>query len=317
LGDRQDKMAQALVGVVLINWKRPEEVAQTIENLRAQTYTDLRIYVINNGDKEKLATVLMRSGDFVYDIIEAQRNLGFSGACNLGIQKALADRLDYVWLLNTDTRLSDDCLMHLVEDAEAHPKSGLFSPMLYADVAGYPVWVAGGKFDSHYCYFDWFSSECDAIRQETEAPEKFMLPGTALLIRAVAARAIGPLDDHLFAYHEDVDFNIRSENANIGRRLVSKASVFHRHAPNERLAPHVAYYLSRNSWLLWRKHALQPGVLRKIRWEWATLRRSIRNFAGDRELCDAWRLGWWHGLLNIGGEMRPTPTVPYLLRKLM
>ena len=296
------------VVIILINWRRPEEVAKILGELEQQTYQRKSVIIVNNGDRDQLREAMIRVQARA-EIIETGKNLGFSGGCNIGIARALDGSADFVWLLNSDTRVPPDCLEKLVSDAEAHPEAGLFSPILYADVPGYPVWVAGGWFEKVFCHCGWFNSEEPAFKAVESSPQSLMVPGTALLARTSALKRIGPFDERLFAYHEDVDLCIRAEVAGIGRRLV-KTALYHKHKPGERFPPYKLYYLARNDWLLWRKHAARPGVIRKLWWQFHSLKQCAERFSGDWDHNEAYHRGWWHGLLGFGGEMRSKPAAP-------
>ncbi len=68
---------------------------------------------------EKLSTIpltLIQSG---------ANNLGFAGGCNVGVRYALAQGMDYVWLLNNDTLVMPDSLQHRVTHLQSNPEVGI------------------------------------------------------------------------------------------------------------------------------------------------------------------------------------------------
>jgi len=307
----------AEVAVVLINWQKPLEVAATVLGITLQTYRHMRIYIINNGDPSKLRVALLPLADVPVSVIETGRNTGFSGACNLALERASADGVDFLWFLNTDTRLTPTCLSALMTDAGRHAEAGMFSPIVRNDEPGYPVWVAGGRFDANRASFHWFTTEADGLNCAAASPHQLMLPGTALLIRRQAFEQIGPMDERLFAYHEDVDFSIRADRLGINRRLVSNAELFHHHRAGDLPAPHVGYYTARNALLLARKYAPIGIVLRHFYWDFRRLRRESVHPNRDAALYNARALGFWHGLTGVGGEMAAAAAVPRWLSALL
>ncbi|MEK8053341.1 glycosyltransferase family 2 protein [Ideonella sp. DXS22W] len=299
------------VAVVLINWKRPDEVSKTITRLRAQAHQDIVIYIVNNGDVVALHAELPKTAEFRIRIIEAGGNSGFSGACNLGLAAAREEGIGYLWFLNTDTRIESDCLTELLNEVESHPDCGLFSPVIFNDDVDYPVWVAGGIVDSQSLNFNWVRSLAEAAKFQQENPECLVLPGTALLVRREAFEAIGPMDEELFAYHEDVDFCLRAEQRNIGRRLVFGARIYHCHKLGEPIAPHVGYYTVRNSLLLMKKYGLIIAFLRRAVWEAHGIRR---NGQVGSDLKTARALGLVHGLLGRTGELPSASRLPFWIK---
>ena len=305
------------IAVVLINWRRPDEVAATVGSLSGQTYRGLRVYVVNNGDPQPLRASLQGSSGIPVSIIEAGRNSGFSGACNLAFARARSEGVPFLWFLNTDTLVPTDGVAALVDDALAHPEAGLFSPIITHDGAGGSVWVAGGRFDADEASFDWFQSRTDALECMRATPAKLMLPGTALLVRTQDFERIGPMDEKLFAYHEDVDFSIRAEQCGIGRRLVPDVELTHLHAPGSKPAPYVGYYTTRNSILLSKKHFRPRVVMRRLYWEFLRLRKESKGAGAGDEALRLDQLGLWHGVLGVGGELTAASRVPPLFEKML
>lgn len=56
-------------------------------------------------------------------VIASDRNLGFGGGNNLGIRLAMANKADYVWLLNNDTLIDPEALVELIRKARKYEKS--------------------------------------------------------------------------------------------------------------------------------------------------------------------------------------------------
>ena len=62
-------------------------------------------------------------------LVRNTENQGFTGTNNAGMEYALGEGYDYVYLLNQDAWLLPGALLRLVEFADAHPEYGLLSPM--------------------------------------------------------------------------------------------------------------------------------------------------------------------------------------------
>lgn len=304
---------QTKVAVVLINWRKPEEISRTIRLISHQTYKDLSILIINNGDINQLSAALADIEQIPIKIINPGRNTGFSGACNISQKHAEQHGIDFQWFLNTDTRFPDNCLETLVAEAQNKTSAGILSPIIRCDSPGHPVWVAGGRVDIEDGYFDWFTDENAATQLCSDDPGKLIIPGTAMLVRTESFKQIGPMDEKLFAYHEDVDFSIRAERAGISRQLVRGVDILHDHPLGEPIAPHVAYYTQRNALLLLKKHSPLRVWLRHCYWGLKALQRTRKADQSDA-ILNARLDGWWDGLFGIGGEMPKNPRIPSPLR---
>ncbi|MEA3076290.1 MAG: hypothetical protein QOF60_1198 [Actinomycetota bacterium] len=118
-----------LVGVVVVNYHSPELTIGCLERLRAATSSwpadRLRVVVVDNGSGPGFASDLATRAPWALRI-EAGANLGFGGACNLGIA-ALAE-CEHIVLLNNDATPEPGWLEPLVEAIEADPRVGAATP---------------------------------------------------------------------------------------------------------------------------------------------------------------------------------------------
>ena len=62
------------------------------------------------------------------EIIGLTENLGYAGNNNVGIKAAIDQGADWIFVLNEDTILADDCLERLIEIGESDPKIGIVGP---------------------------------------------------------------------------------------------------------------------------------------------------------------------------------------------
>ena len=67
-------------------------------------------------------------------LISNSENRGYTGGNNQGMQAALQDDCDYLWLLNNDTLVDQQSLSHLIDRGESSAQLGLISPVIaYSD----------------------------------------------------------------------------------------------------------------------------------------------------------------------------------------
>jgi GT2 family glycosyltransferase len=305
-----------LVFVSVLNWRDPAETLACVDMLAAVDYPNKKIFISNNGHRETLTAALGTSLLDV-EILHNERNLGFSGGNNLVIRKALQRGADYIWLFNSDAIPDPGSLSALVAAMQQDTRIGLISPVIYHDDDRSHVWNAGGCFDVRRCVSEWFTDIAEASRFEVEQPQRFMVAGTALLIRADMVRKIGGLDEALFAYYEDVDYSIRAAKAGYSRHLAVHAAIFHKHDVRSPPSPHACYYISRNDTRLWRRHSPLCPALRGRFWGLATAVASHDRHVGDSERQHAFLTGWWHGQIGVTGEWDRQHRLPAWLKKLL
>jgi GT2 family glycosyltransferase len=302
------------VYVVVLNWRHADETAACLDALARIDYPNTHIVVVNNGSADALrAAVEPRLGRI--KLLQNERNLGYTGGCNVGIEHALGMGADFIWLLNADARPEPDCLTKLVAAITEEPGVGLVSPVIRYRDRPELIESGAGRFNPASCSWAWFESDVVEQLAKTD-PRHIMLDGTALLLDAAVARRIGLLDDDLFAYHETIDYSMRAQAAGFRLKLVVDATVYHRPEPSDVWPPYVAYYVTRNEMLMWRKHA--PRLLRWKASYWH-LRRTIAQLKGEKdpEVREARMAGWWHGEIGVTGEWDPRRRAPLLVRWLL
>lgn len=92
-----------------------------------QSSVDPDVYVVDNGStdgtqkyiEERFPKIIFRQSD---------KNLGFGKANNLGLQYALDNHYDYVYLLNQDAWIFPNTLDELIKISNKYPNYGLLSP---------------------------------------------------------------------------------------------------------------------------------------------------------------------------------------------
>ena len=84
--------------------------------------------VIDNASTDSTVSHIRKNYPEV-TLIENKSNIGFGQANNIGIQKALSEGAEYVFLLNQDAYLGQDCIEKLIEVHQSNPEYGILSPM--------------------------------------------------------------------------------------------------------------------------------------------------------------------------------------------
>ena len=303
-----------LVQIVILNWNGFEVTLRCIESLARQTYPNFRIVVIDNGSTDDSLRALAGLGDRA-KLIALPENLGFTGGNNFAMQHAFANGADYVWMFNSDAEADPDALTKIVAACEVDSSIGLASPLVLEENDHSAIQFGCGLFDlkvpEYFPSYDMGQSRDWQLR----FPDRIVLHGTALLVRRTLYQAIGGLDDHFFAYWEDMDYSIRSSQAGFRNVAVLDTAIYHgskptRAAPNT-IKPHYYYFLSRNELLLWRKFSSGLSFVKAAIW---TLQRQLQQIArmpGNTPGIDAVLAGLWDGWRDRGGGYDPARRMPW------
>lgn len=216
-----------MVSVVIPTMRGRAWLPECIAALRAQTFRDFEIIVVDNASADGSREWLVGQPDV--RVIRNEANVGFAAACNQGIR---ASDAPFVALLNDDTRAEPQWLEALVEGmSAAHPRQkkeigSCASLMLFADRPGV-VQSAGIAVDRAAIAWDRLRG-CPADSAAALcACEVFGASGGAALYRRAMLDEIGLFDERFFAYLEDVDLAWRAQRAGWRCVYVPRARVLH------------------------------------------------------------------------------------------
>jgi GT2 family glycosyltransferase len=193
------------VDVIIVNYNSGALLARAVAALQAQTYTALRVIVVDNDSRDD-SLARIAPGPRPVEIVRANTNLGFAGGNNLALRAHT--RAPWVALLNPDAFPRPDWLERLMHAAAAHPQFSFFGSR--ALCAADPARLDGAGDIYHVSGLHWRDGHgCADCAEYGEAREIFTPCAAAALYRTREVIAAGAFDDDFFCYAEDVDLGFR------------------------------------------------------------------------------------------------------------
>ena len=112
---------------IIVSYNFEKWIERCLGSLKASSHpTD--IIVIDNCSNDRTVEIIKTQYTYVR-LIENHANLGFGKANNIGMQLALKEGYDAVFLLNQDAWIGSDTLATLAEQSVKHPEFGILSPV--------------------------------------------------------------------------------------------------------------------------------------------------------------------------------------------
>jgi len=196
------------VVAVIVTRDRPALLRQCLDAVLDQARPPEAVVVVDNASQDATREALQ---DYpAIDCIRLAHNVGGAGGFGVGIQRALDDGAEWLWLMDDDGRPNGArCLEALLATAAAH-RAELVGPLV-VDVdarqrLSFPVRIAGRTL-----------FEVEALVRHGPVPGFAHLFNGAL-IRADLFRRIGLPDARFFIRGDEVEFLIRARRA--GARIV-------------------------------------------------------------------------------------------------
>jgi GT2 family glycosyltransferase len=217
-----------------------------LESLRAQTYRDFQILVVDDGSADETVVVLQRDFPEV-SVLVLGTNGGLARAQNAGIA---ASRGEYVVVLNNDTEAEPEWLARLVAAADAHPEAWAVAGKLRLWDRPTILHAVGDGFGTDGVPVNLGVWEEDRGQWDDDRWLWGPQGGAALFRRsaleALSAAGLGtPYDEAFFMYCEDVDLNWRARLAGYDTALARDAVVYH-HLSATGGGSLASYYVGRN-----------------------------------------------------------------------
>ena len=302
LSERENNATLPRVMAVVLTWNDYEMAQRCIASLQDNDYPNLGVILVDNGSRFDTITPLKEAFPDLH-VVALDKNYGFTGGCNRGMEKALEQSADYVFLLNNDTIVSSDAITELVREMEGHPDAAMASALILnqgdeKSIQSYRCTILRDKawMSSHDVNAPW--SEEFAKTIETD-----FAPACAVMFRRAALEEVGLFDESLFTNWEDYDLCIRLADAGWKIMVVGKAEVVHAHGMTTGLkSPFIIYYGLRNRFICLFRHGRPWGIVRNGLFLLRSLTWKMRSYGlGNWPCHKAAFMALVHFVLGIRG----------------
>jgi GT2 family glycosyltransferase len=192
-----------------------------LDSLRTNDHS-LKVVVIDNLSTDGTFDYIKQNFPEV-ELINANANLGFGKANNIGLRIAIAQNADYVFLLNQDTRIEKNTITELLNAAEANKEYGILSPFHLSPANTLERQFAG--FLS-YQYTDMLVSDMFFNQLKQVYPTSY-IHAASWFMSVSCVKKTGGFDPLFSHYGEDDDYMQRAKYFGFKLGLVPKALITH------------------------------------------------------------------------------------------
>jgi N-acetylglucosaminyl-diphospho-decaprenol L-rhamnosyltransferase len=278
------------LSVVIPTWNRRDDLARTLDVLGSLVAPEFEVIVVDNASTDGTADSV-RSTHPEVRLICLERNLGPTGARNVGVANALAD---IVLLLDSDTEPVDGALEAICRRLEGDASLGAVNALQFDQRTGKPWWWWGPH---GYPEADYIDREFDSA---------FKIEEGASGIRRSIYQQVGGFDERFFMLVEGRDLAARVVRAGYRIRYCPEIRFVHR-AESNRPADNAVYrhsgrlyYEFRNElWYTWRYFPLRWALLKTAHNLVTNLRIGFREHA-----VGAYLRGTLDGIAGLGWVLR-------------
>ncbi|EDX72485.1 hypothetical protein MC7420_3557 [Coleofasciculus chthonoplastes PCC 7420] len=189
-----------MIYLLTVNYYSTQLIEKLIHSIPIHLNISYQIVIVNNSpDDIAVRRLHIKS----FQILEANTNLGFGKACNLGLNWIYTQNSDaIVWMINPDTYLPENTLEKVFTFFQSHPEISILGTLIYTPSGD--IWFAGGRFVPQFGAIlstDLLSSDPEA----TYIPSDWV-SGCSLLLNLHHFKTCPQFDPAYFLYYEDFDF---------------------------------------------------------------------------------------------------------------
>lgn len=248
------------VFVIVLQYNKWDTTLSCLESLMTSDCEGLSIVVVDNASAARDrngARLFVEQSEFQQQpnakspklhFIQNEHNLGYGGGNNVGIQFALENGANYIFILNNDATVASNTIRELVDALESNPKAGIAQACIVEDnrmaYAGGPVrWLT--PFQIH-----------TTERQAGSLHSNQYAIGAGMMVRSNVFQCIGGFREEWFLYYEDADFSFRTREVGYEVIAVPDARVTHNISTSTRDlgAARRLYYEYRNGSAFFARH---------------------------------------------------------------
>lgn len=229
------------VSVIIISFNTKDLTLEAVKSVYENSSgVNFEVIVVDNnsqdGSVEVLKTFAKNHKNFL--LIENKDNLGFAKANNQAAKKAKGE---YLFLLNSDTKVLPGSLKSLLDFADGTSDAGVVGPqLLNGDGTTQPSCVNFPTIRNAIReYFLGKKGLFDKYVPKGNDPVVVdALVGAAFLITPEALKKVGLLDERYFFYFEDIDYCRRVKRVGLKVYYLPKIKIIHYHGVSGKaLAP--------------------------------------------------------------------------------
>jgi len=254
-----DKTAlmQPLVSIITINYNSLEVTCELLDSIRRFGCENTEVIVVDNASSENPETYLRNHyPECVF--IRSEKNLGFAGGNNLGIQKS---RGHFLFFLNNDAELTEGATEKLLKLFSTNSGIGIASPKICyhnaklgsePDVIQYvgathvhPLTARNSTLGE---------KEIDNGQYQTAKPTAYA-HGAAMMVPRSVVEKVGMMPEEFFLYYEELDWCEQIRRAGFEIWVEPNALIYHKESYSvSKISALKTYYLNRNRLLFMRRN---------------------------------------------------------------
>lgn len=242
-----------LISIITLNYNQSQTTVDFLESSLQLTYPNFEILVCDMASAEDVRAIIHPEKYRNTRLLLCDKNLGFAGGNNWGMNQAKGD---YFFIVNNDTILTPGILETLLKPFMEDPRIGITCPkIMYYDQ---PTWIQYAGFTpmNPYTGRTYIIGEKEVDKGQHDQPgSTHGAHGCAMLVKRSIAEKTGRFPERFFLYYEEWDWSARMKKAGYTIWYTPAATIYHKESVSVgKMNPLKTYYHTRNRILYIRRN---------------------------------------------------------------
>jgi GT2 family glycosyltransferase len=222
---------KARVAVIIINYNHHEITCSCIDSILSSEYDDFDLHVVDNGSVGSDYEILKQKYQERIVLHKIEKNTGYVGGVNYGLQKCVAKDYSYYLIMNNDTIIDSRAIRYLVQSSKRyHDKCIVSGKVYHYDNPQYLQYIGQKCGDLDRLDFPPIVTnrmEKDLGQYDSEM-EMGMLDDIFWLLPHGVFKKVGLYSEYFFLYGEQNDYAIRAVKQGYKLIYTPDAKIWHR-----------------------------------------------------------------------------------------
>ena len=234
------------LSIITINYNGLNDTCALIETIPFND--DMEVIVVDNASQNQEADIISKRFPQV-NVIKSEKNLGFAGGNNLGINAAQGK---YLFFINNDTIFKEFNVQPLIDRLESAPEIAVVCPKIRFAWGNNPIQFTGYTPLSKITVRNQSIGfgEDDHGQYDTAHPTPYA-HGAAMLIKRETIDKVGLIPECFFLYYEELDWSMMFTRVGYQIWYEPLCTIYHKESQaTGQNSPLRTYYIVRNRLLL-------------------------------------------------------------------
>ena len=213
---------------VSINYHSSDLLRELLLSISSQRDKNSSLLIVNNSPDDGGLSDLSTLENII--ILQAERNLGFGGGCNLALDYLEKNDPEAVaWLINPDAQLLPGAIRTVRKILQLTSNPTIYGTRILDSDGN--MWFDHGRFAKHLGRVNHEPMDPSANKKEEEndwVQRCDWVSGCSLIIDLTIFPEVPYFDEHIFLYYEDAELCLRLQRDGVSCYVTKTALVSHR-----------------------------------------------------------------------------------------